>query len=58
MYNGSEIKLKKNGNSRIFWLFADGDFAELIKGKWELNKTFLSFDKLYNLLIEDGYKEV
>lgn len=57
MFNGAEIKLKKNGNSRIFWLFTDGSYVELIKGRWEDAKTFLSFTQLYNLLIEDGYVE-
>ena len=57
MFNGAEIKLKKNGNSRIFWLFKDGDYVELIKGRWEDTKTFLSFTQLYKILVEDGYKE-
>lgn len=49
--------MKKSGDFRVFWLFNDGDYAELINNRWEINSTLLTFNKLYKLLKEDGWDE-
>lgn len=54
--NGSFIILKKGNDRRRFFMFDDGSIRETTKGLGDLI-SYDEFKKIYNKLINDGYKE-
>ena len=58
MLNGSYIKLTKDSDKRVFFMFDDGDVNELLPTGWSNIIGYHDFVETYHKLLESGYKEV